>query len=357
MDATPSLHATWRTSRTRRLITGAGITAALAASVLLPVPARAITTETAATLTETQKKVEETAAAFDEANKNLEELQAKITDNEARIAELEEKLPDAQAKASRAMREMYKHSKGSNPLMSFVLNTQSLDEFISRHEVPGSGQGRQHRGPARKLNDMQAELEAEKTKLSTAKAQAETEKQSAEEALSEAQSLREAAQAKADAEAAAELAALQQAAAEAAQNEAGSNTSPGNVTTPDNGAVSWDTDQASFIAEWAPASTRILPDRRSKARERRLPTPRGSMASTRASPLPSPTRKAPRGVTASFPTTLGVGAAPAGAAGRRPLMRMSPASPVGTATRSASRVPRSTARPIGSTGTTTRFPR
>ena len=29
------------------------------------------------------------------------------------------------------MREMYKHSKGSNPLMSFVLNTQSLDEFIS----------------------------------------------------------------------------------------------------------------------------------------------------------------------------------------------------------------------------------
>ena len=81
MDATPSMHTTWRTSRTRRLITGAGITAALAASVLLPVPARAITTETAATLTETQKKVEETAAAFDEANKNLEELQAKITDN------------------------------------------------------------------------------------------------------------------------------------------------------------------------------------------------------------------------------------------------------------------------------------
>lgn len=251
MDATPSLHATWRTSRTRRLITGAGITAALAASVLLPVPARAITTETAATLTETQKKVEETAAAFDEANKNLEELQAKITDNEARIAELEEKLPDAQAKASRAMREMYKHSKGSNPLMSFVLNTQSLDEFISGMKYLDQVKDANIEA-LQELNDMQAELEAEKTKLSTAKAQAETVKQSAEEALSEAQSLREAAQAKADAEAAAELAALQQAAAEAAQNEAGSNTTPGNVATPDNGAVSWDTDQASFIAEWAP---------------------------------------------------------------------------------------------------------
>ena len=177
MDATPSLHATWRTSRTRRLITGAGITAALAASVLLPVPARAITTETAATLTETQKKVEQTAAAFDEANKNLEELQAKITDNEARIAELEEKLPDAQAKASRAMREMYKHSKGSNPLMSFVLNTQSLDEFISGMKIPDQVKDANIEA-LQELNDMQAELEAEKTKLSTAKAQAETEKQS-----------------------------------------------------------------------------------------------------------------------------------------------------------------------------------
>ncbi len=65
MDATPSMHTTWRTSRTRRIIAGAGVTAALFASVLFPVPARAITTETAATLTETQKKVEETAAAFD----------------------------------------------------------------------------------------------------------------------------------------------------------------------------------------------------------------------------------------------------------------------------------------------------
>ena len=175
MDATPSLHATWRTSRTRRLITGAGITAALAASVLLPVPARAITTETAATLTETQKKVEETAAAFDEANKNLEELQAKITDNEARIAELEEKLPDAQAKASRAMREMYKHSKGSNPLMSFVLNTQSLDEFISGMKYLDQVKDANIEA-LQELNDMQAELEAEKTKLSTAKAQAEDRK-------------------------------------------------------------------------------------------------------------------------------------------------------------------------------------
>lgn len=244
MDATPSLHATMRKSRTRRLITGAGITAALFASVLFPVPARAITTETAATLTETQKKVEETAAAFEKAAQNLDSLQEQISENEARIAELEEKLPAAQEKASRAMRELYKHSKGSNALMSFVLNTQSLDDFISGMKYMDQVKDA-NIAALEDLNEMQTELEAEKTKLNTAKAQAENEKQAAQAALEDAQELREAAQAKADTEAAAEAAALEQAATE---NGGGS----GPVSTPDNGAVNWDTDQASFVAEWAP---------------------------------------------------------------------------------------------------------
>lgn len=243
MDATPILHATWRTSRTRRLIAGAGVTAVLCASVLLPVPARAITTETEATLTETQKKVEETAAAFDEATRNLDALQEQISQNEARIAELEDQLPEAQEKASRAMREMYKRGKSSNPLMSFVLNTQSLDEFISGIKYMDQVQDANLEA-LRDLNEMQTELETEKTKLNAAKVKAEAEKQTAADALDEAQELREAAQAKADTEAAAEAAALEQAAQD--------NGVSGPVATPNNGAVSWDTDQASFVAEWAP---------------------------------------------------------------------------------------------------------
>ena len=183
MEATPSLHATWRKGRTRRLITGAGVTAALFASVLFPVPARAITTETAATLTETQKKVEDSAAALDKAAKNLDALQEQIAQNEARIAELEEKLPEAQDKASRAMREMYKHSKSSNPLMSFVLNTQSLDSLISGMKYMDQVNDA-NVDAVRELSDMQTELEAEKTKLNAAKVQAESEKQSAQDALS-----------------------------------------------------------------------------------------------------------------------------------------------------------------------------
>lgn len=242
MDATPSMHTTWRTGRTRRIIAGAGVTAALFASVLFPVPARAITTETAATLTETQKKVEETAAAFDEATKNLDSLQEQVAENEARIAELEAKLPAAQERASRAMRELYKHHKGSNTLMSFVLNTKSMDELISGMKYLDQVKDA-NVGALTELSELQTELEAKKTELKSAKVQAEAERDSAAEALTQAQKLREAAQAQADAEAEAELAALQQ----ASQNMGG-----GAVATPNNGVVNWDVDQASFVAEWAP---------------------------------------------------------------------------------------------------------
>ena len=244
MDATPSRHATWRTSQPARLIAGAGVATALFAAVLFPVPARAITTETAATLTETQKNVEATAAALDTATKNLQDLQAKVDENEAKIAKIEAQLPGAQSKASKAMRELYKYKQGSNPLMSFVLNTQSLDDFIATMKYTSQVEDA-NLDALEKLNDMQAELETRKAELASAEAQAESEKQAAADALAEAQQLREAAQAKADAEAAAEAAAVQQAAAQAGQNS-------GSVATPNNAAVNWDIDQESFVAEWAP---------------------------------------------------------------------------------------------------------
>ena len=247
MDATPSRHATWRTSQPARIIAGAGVATALFAAVLFPVPARAITTETAATLTETQKNVEETAATLDAATKNLQDLQSKVDANETEIAKIEAQLPGAQNKASKAMRELYKYKQGSNPLMSFVLNTQSLDDFIATMKYTSQVEDA-NLDALKELNEMQAELETKKAELTSAKAQAENEKQAAADALAEAQKLREAAQAKADAEAAAEAAAVQQAAAEAAAT--GQSTGP--VATPNNAAVNWDTDQASFVAEWAP---------------------------------------------------------------------------------------------------------
>ena len=244
MEANPSSHATWRTSQPARLIAGAGVATALFAAVLFPVPARAITTETAATLTETQKNVEKTAAALDTAAKNLEDLQGKMDENEAEIAKIEAQLPDVQSKASKAMRELYKYKKSSNSLMSFVLNTQSLDDLIATMKYTSQVEDANLEA-LEELNDMQAELETKEAELASAKAQAESEKQAAANALAEAQQLREAAQAKADAEAAAEAATVQQAAAQAGQ-------SAGSVATVNNAAVSWDMDQDAFVAEWAP---------------------------------------------------------------------------------------------------------
>ena len=59
------------------------------------------------------------------------------------------------------MREMYKHSKSSNPLMSFVLNTQSLDSLISGMKYMDQVNDA-NVDAVRELSDMQTELEAEK---------------------------------------------------------------------------------------------------------------------------------------------------------------------------------------------------
>lgn len=247
MDANPSRRATWRTSQPARMIAGAGVATALFAAVLFPVPARAITTETEATLTETQKNVEETAAALDTATKNLQDLQGKIDANEADIADIQAKLPAAQSKASKAMRELYKYKQGSNGIMGFVLNTQSLDDLIATMKYTNQVQDANLKA-LEELDSMQAELETKQAELASSKAQAEGEKQDAADALAEAQKLRDAAQAKADAESAADQATVDAAAKQAtASGQGGSTAAPVK-----NSAVNWNTDESAFVAEWAP---------------------------------------------------------------------------------------------------------
>ena len=252
MDENPHARSAWR-SAPGRIIAGTGIAAALFASVLLPVPARAITTETAATLTETQQQVEETAAAYEKATENLDALQQHVDKNEAKIAELEAQLPDAQEKAGSAMRDLYKYNQGANSLMSFVLNTASLEDLITTVKYMGQIQS-DNLDALEELNAMQAELEAQEAELAAAKAAAVKEQETASSALKQAQKLRERAQAKADAEAAAEQAALQKAAEEARAASEGStgNAGAGSTLAQVNSDVDWDTDQAGFVAEWGP---------------------------------------------------------------------------------------------------------
>ena len=143
------------------------------------------------------------------------------------------------------MRDMYKYEKASNPFMSFILNSQSFDEFFTQmaymNQIKDS-----NTSALEELNETQKQLEQTKVELEQAKAQADTEAKAASDALAEAQKLREAAQKKADEEAASELATLQQASSELAGG-----AESADVVLPDTSGVNWNTDEASFVAEWS----------------------------------------------------------------------------------------------------------
>lgn len=224
----------------KALVIGAALAVALSGTALSPIAAQAVTQETEAQLTDTQKKLEESAAAYDQAQQEVSKLQAKIDENTAKIAELEALLPSQQEKAGAVMRDMYKNHQGGNPLMSFFFKSETLDELITRLVYANQIQDT-NVAAIEELNETQQALEREKLELDQAKAQAEAKQKEAQSALDEAQRLREEAQAKADAEREAELALLAQA--------SGNSSNP---VTPDNSCVNWDMDEASFIAEWAP---------------------------------------------------------------------------------------------------------
>ena len=139
------------------------------------------------------------------ARTKLDDLQKQIDSNEASIEEIEAKLPEQQAKASSAMRDLYKYQKGTNPIVSFLVNAQSLGEFITTckytNQITSSSVDE-----IEQLNNMQTELEQNKAELQQAKSQLEAEQKNAEDALAQAQQLRSEAQAKAEQENAAELA-------------------------------------------------------------------------------------------------------------------------------------------------------
>lgn len=251
-------------SRPARMITCAALAVAFAATpVISPIStAWAVSAETQAEINEAASQVDEYAAAYQEASDKLAELEAQIEENTSRIAEIEEELPAQQEAAAAAMRDSYKYRQGANPLVSLVLKSESLSEFITSCVYMDQIQSANNEA-IESLNAAQEELEQKKAELDSAKVQAEAEKQKAEEALEAAQQARAAAQAKAEAEAAAELAALQaQSAAEQSAAGEGTGTSGGNPysdatnsgTTVSGGVaaggVNWNMGYDEFINEW-----------------------------------------------------------------------------------------------------------
>lgn len=144
--------------------------------------------------------------------------------------------------------------------MSFLVNTQSLGDFITTckytNQITSSSVDE-----IEELNKMQTELEQNKTELDQAKSQLEGEQKNAEDALAQAQQLRSEAQAKAEQENAAELAKLEADKAAAAEKISGTGVSGNNsnsqatnsnttIETTPNSPNSGNSDYDSFINEW-----------------------------------------------------------------------------------------------------------
>ena len=248
-------------SKPARIITSAALAVALTATPMLsPVAAYAASQATQDQLSAAQQKIEAATSAYNDARTKLDDLQKQIDSNEASIEEIEAKLPEQQAKASSAMRDLYKYQKGTNPIVSFLVNAQSLGEFITTckytNQITSSSVDE-----IEQLNNMQTELEQNKAELQQAKSQLEAEQKNAEDALAQAQQLRSEAQAKAEQENAAELAKLEADKAAAAEKLSGEGVSGSNsssqatntnttIDTTVNNANTGNSDYDTFINEW-----------------------------------------------------------------------------------------------------------
>lgn len=168
-------------SKPARIITSAALAVALTATPMLsPVAAYATSQATQDQLSAAQQKIEAATSAYNDARTKLDDLQKQIDSNEASIEEIEAKLPEQQAKASSAMRDLYKYQKGTNPIVSFLVNAQSLGEFITTckytNQITSSSVDE-----IEELNNMQTELEQNKAELQQAKSQLEAEQENAAE--------------------------------------------------------------------------------------------------------------------------------------------------------------------------------
>ena len=235
-------------SKPVRIITSAALAVALTATPMLsPVAAYAASQATQDQLSAAQQKIEAATSAYNDARTKLDDLQKQIDSNEASIEEIEAKLPEQQAKASSAMRDLYKYQKGTNPIVSFLVNAQSLGEFITTckytNQITSSSVDE-----IEELNNMQTELEQNKAELQQAKSQLEAEQKNAEDALAQAQQLRSEAQAKAEQENAAEKLSGEGVSGSNSSSQA-TNTNT-TIDTTVNNSNTGSSDYDSFINEW-----------------------------------------------------------------------------------------------------------
>ncbi|MCL1797735.1 MAG: hypothetical protein FWG24_05435 [Eggerthellaceae bacterium] len=193
-------------------------------------------------LSETGARLEETAKAYDEAVTKVEALKKEIEDNEKKISELEAEIPVQEEKGAVAMKSLYKRQQEGFSLINMILESNSLDEFLSSIDYINTIH-QSNVNEVVRLRVLKSDLEETKQALEDNKAAADAEMVLAQETLKEAQEAREAAQRLAAEEAARRAAALD---AEARQQSGGGIGGPIVI-----GGVDWALSRDEFVNAWA----------------------------------------------------------------------------------------------------------
>ena len=248
----------------RIALTAAALTISASVALAGAPCALAVTNDTEAEPDELQLRIEQSAAAYDEATANVESLEKKIEDNEAKISEIEKQMPEYEARAQNALVSMYKMQSQSPSLVSVILQSDSLNDFITTLTYVNTVHD-ENLTELENLANKQAELEGAQTELEQSKKQAEEEQDRASAALAEAQAAREQAQREAAEKAAREAAEARKeqkekpskqdssAASKKDDEEASSSDSSSEpVETPSSDGADWSTDEEAFVNQWTP---------------------------------------------------------------------------------------------------------
>ncbi len=204
-----------------------------------------------------QNDIEQTAKAYNAAQATYDEIQAEITKNEQRLEELQARLPKLQEDAGRVIHSAYKMSRETPNLISLILASDSLSDFLATMHQMEVMQGKYMKS-IKELNDAQAELTEKSEVLAKQKDEAQATLNEAQAALGAATAARVAAQNRAlkqqEQEKAEAEAAIQQAASAPEKTFTPKNsetTTPVEVPKqPSSGSVDWTVGKSAFVSTW-----------------------------------------------------------------------------------------------------------
>ena len=183
------------------------ITAALLSAALVCSPTLALA-DNGSSLEDLQNATISAGETYQAAQDKVDDLNRQIADNQSRIDELEAKLPEQKEKAAAAMRSQYIMQESSPNLLSMILDSSNLSDFIEMVTYLDNIANSQSQA-IKDLSQTVRELSTKKTDLESQKAVAQSEAQTAKWAYADAQSKSQAAEQKAMENAAANEAAYQ----------------------------------------------------------------------------------------------------------------------------------------------------